>query len=36
LNFGLKVNLKSPYGPEEISTQEYRTSEKHEKEDDKD
>ena len=34
LNFGLKVNLKNPYGPEEINTQEYSTSDKHKKEDD--
>ena len=33
LNFGLKVGLKNPYGSEEINTQEYSTSEKHEKED---
>jgi len=33
LNFGLKVDLKNPYGSEEINVQEYSTSEKHEKED---
>ena len=33
LNFGLKVDLKNPCGSEEINTQEYSTSEKHEKED---
>ena len=32
LNFGLKVDLKNPYGSEEINVQEYSTSEKHEKE----
>jgi hypothetical protein len=30
LNFGLKVDLKNPYGTEEINTQEYSTSDKHE------
>jgi hypothetical protein len=34
LNFGLKVDLKNPYGLEEINVQEYSTSEKHEKEGD--
>jgi hypothetical protein len=33
LNFGLKVDLKNPYGSEEINVQEYSTSDKHEKED---
>ena len=32
LNFGLKVDLKNPYGTEEINVQEYSTSEKHKKE----
>jgi len=32
LNFGLKVDLKNPYGAEEINVQEYSTSEKHKKE----
>jgi hypothetical protein len=35
LNFGLKVDLKNPYGSEEINVQEYSTSEKHEKEGEK-
>jgi hypothetical protein len=34
LNFGLKVDLKNPYGSEEIDVQEYSTSDKHKKEDD--
>jgi hypothetical protein len=29
LNFGLKVELKNPYGPEEINTQGYSTTDKH-------
>lgn len=29
LNFGLRVDLKNPYGPESINVQEYSTSEKH-------
>jgi hypothetical protein len=29
LNFGLKVELKNPYGSEEINTQEYSTTDKH-------
>ena len=33
LNFGLKVDLKNPYGTEEINVQEYSTSDKHNKED---
>lgn len=33
LNFGLKVDLKNPYGSEEINVQEYSTSDKHGKED---
>jgi len=35
LNFGLKVDLKNPYGSEEINVQEYSTSDKHQKEEDK-
>ena len=34
LNFGLKVDLKNPYGSEEINVQEYSTSDKHKKKDD--
>ena len=29
LNFGLKVDLKNPYGSEEVNVQEYSTSDKH-------
>jgi hypothetical protein len=36
MNFDLKVRLKNPFGPEEIYQQEYSTSEKHEKEEDRD
>jgi hypothetical protein len=34
LNFGLKVDLKNPYGTEEINVQQNGASDKHEKEGD--